>query len=98
MVKRRLIIHPDTLIEDMIDSRGRDTGQYQEVLHRIEKRGGVLVYSTVPPRIVASLFNPGDTVIMTGCYGEPHACIDEYTKALISKGVIVIRENESIIY
>ncbi|MBD3155852.1 MAG: hypothetical protein GF368_04305 [Candidatus Aenigmarchaeota archaeon] len=98
MVKTRLIIHPDILEEDMKGNRGGDPSRYQRVLRYISQKGGVLVYSTVPPEVVASMFNPGDTVIMEGCYGEPGACIDEYTEPLTKKGVIVIRDNKRIIY
>jgi hypothetical protein len=99
MTKYRVILHSDVLLDDMraIGKRGGDVSKYQRVLHYINKKGGILVPYTISPRELADMFQKGDTVVMTGCYGERGACIDEYTRELIRGGITVVIDNQGIV-
>lgn len=96
---KRVVIHEDVLDEDMeaIRRTGGEVSAYQKAKDYITKTGGDRIPYEVSPEELAKRYKAGDTIILTGCYGDNEACIDQYRRALEAKGVRVIRDNEGIV-
>ncbi|MCB9813132.1 MAG: hypothetical protein H6772_01865 [Pseudomonadales bacterium] len=95
-----VVIHQDVLEEDMRDmrARGDDVQEYEIVLKRLKhKEPAVRIPYEVSPQQLADMFEAGDSVTLSGCYGGARECIEEYGDALRNKGINVYLDREAIL-
>jgi len=97
---REVIVHQDVLEADMNDMRilGQDVSDYERVLNALnKKKEAVKVPYAMSPQELADMFEPGDAVTLSGCYGSSRECIEEYGNALRQKGVTVNLDESAIL-
>ena len=99
MSNTEVIIHQDVLEEDIecMKKKGEDITKCLEILKKlVRKKQALRVPYSMSPQELADLFSCGEVVRLSGCYGGPRECIEEYSRALTAKGVIVEFDESAI--